>query len=344
MKDFVFGKRQAGLITDYITRKYLTGVDISEGVVILTDKITCFTDARYFYAAKPVLEKVGVTALLFKGFESVSNYLESNGIDTVYIDYSRATVQEYKEYRKKFKVKDISSKLERVRSIKSEKELSLIENACLIAQKAYYDAIKTVKKGITETELKNAIEENMIKYGASGPAFPTIVAFGANSAVPHHETGDMVLEDNMPILVDMGCSVDGYLSDLTRTAFFGTPTDRFLSCYNAVKNANELAIKKIKNGTLTCVADGYAREYLKENGLDEYFTHSLGHGVGMEVHEYPTLSPRKKDKLKEGMVFTIEPGVYFDGDFGIRIEDTVVLSGGKVKRLFTDSKELIILK
>ena len=344
MKDFVFGKNQAGLITDYVTRKYLTGVDISEGVVILTDKITCFTDARYFYAAKPVLENVGVTALLLKGFESVSEYLVQNGIDTLYIDYSRATVKEYKEYRKKFKVKDLTSKLERARSVKSEKELALIEKACVIAQKAYHDAIKTVKKGITETQLKNTIEKNMVKFGASGPAFPTIVAFGANSAVPHHETGETVLEDNMPILVDMGCSVEGYLSDLTRTAFFGTPTGRFLSCYDAVKKANELAIEKITQGTDTYTADCYARSYLKEKGLDEYFTHSLGHGVGMEVHEFPTLSPRKKDKLKNGMVFTIEPGVYFDGDFGIRIEDTVVLSSGKVKRLFSDSKELIILK
>ncbi|MBO5068217.1 MAG: aminopeptidase P family protein [Clostridia bacterium] len=344
MKDFVFGKNQAGLITDYVTRKYLTGVDISEGVVILTDKITCFTDARYFYAAKPVLENVGVTALLLKGFESVSEYLVQNGIDTLYIDYSRVTVKEYKEYRKKFKIKDLTSKLERARSVKSEKELALIEKACVIAQKAYHDAIKTVKKGITETQLKNAIEKNMVKFGASGPAFPTIVAFGANSAVPHHETGETVLEDNMPILVDMGCSVEGYLSDLTRTAFFGTPTDRFLSCYDTVKKANELAIENITHGTDTCTADSYARSYLKEKGLDEYFTHSLGHGVGMEVHEFPTLSPRKKDKLKNGMVFTIEPGVYFDGDFGIRIEDTVVLSSGKVKRLFSDSKELIILK
>ncbi len=344
MKDFVFGKNQAGLITDYVTRKYLTGVDISEGVVILTDNITCFTDARYFYAAKPVLENVGVTALLLKGFESVSEYLVQNGIDTLYIDYSRATVKEYKEYRKKFKVKDLTSKLERARSVKSEKELALIEKACVIAQKAYHDAIKTVKKGITETQLKNTIEKNMVEFGASGPAFPTIVAFGANSAVPHHETGETVLEDNMPILVDMGCSVEGYLSDLTRTAFFGTPTDRFLSCYDAVKKANELAIEKITQGNDTYTADCYARSYLKEKGLDEYFTHSLGHGVGMEVHEFPTLSPRKKDKLKNGMVFTIEPGVYFDGDFGIRIEDTVVLSSGKVKRLFSDSKELIILK
>ena len=127
-------------------------------------------------------------------------------------------------------------------------------------------------------------------------------------------------------------------------AFFGEPSKEFLDCYDAVLKANEQAIEKITCGVTTCDADGYARKVLSDLGLGEYFTHSLGHGVGLEIHEYPAVSPRTKEKLKNNVVFTIEPGVYIDGKFGIRIEDTVVLKNGKVKRLFTDDKNLILLK
>ena len=126
--------------------------------------------------------------------------------------------------------------------------------------------------------------------------------------------------------------------------FFGNPDKEFIDCYDAVLKANEIAEQKIKCGTLTDEADGFAREYLKEKGLDKYFTHSLGHGLGLEIHEYPTLSFRKKDEITEKMLFTIEPGVYLEGKFGIRIEDTVLLTKDGVKRLFTDSKELKIIK
>ena len=141
----------------------------------------------------------------------------------------------------------------------------------------------------------------------------------------------------------MGCTVDGFCSDLTRTSYFGKPTEKFIKCYQAVKEANEIAEQKIKSGETAKQADAYARKHLKEYGIDKYFTHSLGHGLGLYVHEYPALSKRRNDKLKTGMVFTVEPGVYFDGEFGIRIEDTVLLTENGVKRLYSDDKELLIL-
>ena len=196
---------------------------------------------------------------------------------------------------------------------------------------------------MTEIELRDAIEKNVKNLGGE-TAFDTIVAFGANSAVPHHETDSTKLTLNSPILVDMGAKVGGYMSDITRMAFFGTPSEKFCSCYDLVLKANLMALQNITENTLTDVADGYARNVLKDNGLDQYFTHSLGHGVGMEIHEYPTLSKKMSVPLKNGMVFTIEPGVYFDGEFGIRIEDTVLLIDGKVERLFSDDKKLLIIK
>ena len=240
-------------------------------------------------------------------------------------------------------MKDCSKILNNAIAIKSESELEKIKKACKITQKAFHTAIKQVKAGMTELELKDIIENLYYEFGADGIAFETIVAFGANGAVPHHQTGQTKLAENTCILVDMGCSVEGFCSDLTRTVFFGNPSEKFVDCYNAVLNANLLAEQKIQAGISTKQADAIARNYLKEKELDKYFTHSLGHGLGQNIHEYPTLSKKRNDKLEKGMVFTVEPGVYLDGEFGIRIEDSVLLTENGVERLFDDDKKLMIL-
>ncbi len=340
-----FGQKSACLIKDNLTRKYLTGVDISEGFLFITNGgMKYFTDARYYYAAKKTLSAVGIDSALYLSEESLRDFLTENGITELFVDFKTTTMSEYEEYKKfGLEIKDCSLDLAFARAVKDERELSLIKKACEIAQTAFWSEIKKVKVGMSELELKTAIENRMIKLGASAPSFDIIVAFGENGAVPHHQTGQTLLEKDMPILIDMGANYNGYLSDLTRTVFFGTPSQKFIDAYNAVLNANLLAEEKITADMKTDVADAIARDYLKEKGLDKYFTHSLGHGVGLEIHEYPTLSPRKSDTLKEGMVVTIEPGVYFGGEFGIRIEDTVVIKGGKVERLFTDDKKLILI-
>ena len=344
MKNIPIEKDCAFLITDRLTRKYLCGVDIAEGFLILGKSVVAFTDARYFYAAKTTLEKVGVPCRLYKGVESLAEYLKEIGAKTLLLDYDKTTLKEYGVYKGfGLEIKDGAHLIEKARSIKEQNELDCIKRACAIAQKAYHEAIKSVKKGITENQLKRNLETLMFSYGAEEIAFDTIVAFGGHAAVPHHETGETALTDNQVILVDMGCKVNGYCSDLTRTAFFGNPDVKFLSAYGAVLNANELAEENITDGTSAKAADGIARDYLSECGYGEYFTHSLGHGVGLEIHEYPTVSPRSDAILTEGTVFTVEPGVYFDGEFGIRIEDTVVIKNGKVERLFTDDKRLLIL-
>lgn len=344
MKNIVVDNDCAFLITDRLTRKYVCGVDIAEGFLIISKTLTVFTDARYFYQAKETLKKVGIECLLYKGEADLKIYLDGLNVSTLLLDYRKTTLYEHEIYKTfGLEIKDGSHLLELSRSVKTKTELENVKRACAIAEKAYHVAIRSVKKGITETELKNKIETLMIEYGAHDIAFDTIVAFGANSAVPHHETGDAVLQDGQVILVDMGCKIDGYCSDLTRTAFFGQPSIRFLNAYTCVLMANELAEEQIKAGMSAKMADLIARDYLAENGYGDYFTHSLGHGVGLEIHEYPTLSPKSNATLTEGMVFTVEPGVYYDGEFGIRIEDTVVIENQSVKRLFTDDKELLIL-
>lgn len=331
------------LIKDSLTIKYLTGVNVAEGYLVVGTEKACFTDARYFSMVKPMLEKAGVKPLFMKDFSSVIDYIKSLGAKTVYLDYTLTNVCDYKKIQSHFIVRDGHKKLCALRATKLKSEIESIKRACKIAQEAYYYAIDKVELGMTEIQLKDLLEQKMLSLGATGTSFETIVAFGKNSAVPHHQTGQTKLEKNKVILIDMGCKVNGYCSDITRTCFFGEPDKEFIDCYNIVLQANEKAIEKITVGTLTCEADSIARDVFKESGLSQNFTHSLGHGVGLEIHEYPFISPKTKQRLENRMVFTIEPGLYFDGKFGIRIEDTVLLKKGKVQRLYTDDKKLKVI-
>ena len=345
MESIFNNKGCATIVYDRIERRYLLGKDIADGVIVVVEnKKYYFTDDRYFYAVKDEIIELGFVPIRYTGAESVNDLLISNNVKTLYLNYDRICVSQYLSFIEKgFEVKDYSRAITLMRSIKSQAELSSIKKACEIAQKAYHQVIKTLKVGDTEREVKKRLEESMLKLGADGIAFNTIVAFGENSAIPHHVTGDDKLKDGDVVLVDMGCTCNGYCSDITRTAFFGKPSQKFVDDYNLVLKANIYAEENIVDGIDGVVADGYARNLLKEYNLDQYFTHSLGHGIGLEVHEFPALSKKSKDKLVNGMVFSVEPGVYFNGQYGIRIEDTVALVDGKVERFFTDDKKLIIL-
>lgn len=341
-----FDEKGVFLITDRVTRRYFLSADVAEGVLLSGRKSVFFTDARYFYAAKAAIAKSSpdTECRLYGGLNDVAAAIKEDRADTLYLDYDKTTMSEYAKYKGfGLPVKDGSAFLKNKRLIKTEAEIDCIRRACDIIEKAYYAILPLVKEGVTEKELAAALEKECLRLGADEMSFDTIVAFGANSAVPHHVTGDARLKRNSPVLIDCGCKVNGYCSDLTRTAFFGNPSDKFLSAYDAVLNANLKAEDEIFSGCGLIQADGIARSYLSERGYGPYFTHSLGHGVGLEIHESPTLSPRAEGVLLTGEVFTIEPGVYFDGEFGIRIEDTVLLTNGGVSRLFTDNKNLIVL-
>ena len=345
MKTLPRGKGQAYLISDRLTRFYISGTDIAEGYILYTKKPSYFTDARYFHAAKDKIAAAGLTPVLLHGISDISSAIKEEGVTELLVDYSRVTVKEFFEYKTFANtISDCSEILESAREVKTEEELSEIKKACEVAQNALTFALDNVKAGMTEKELCKILEDKMKELGAEGPSFETIVAFGENAAVPHHVTGDTELKENTAILIDTGAKVGFYLSDVTRMAFFGKPDDKFLNAYSAVLAANEKAEREIVAGMDTFSADKIARDVLSERGLGEYFTHSLGHGVGMEIHETPYLAPKKAPReLKENVVFTVEPGVYLNGEFGIRIEDTCVIKGGKTQRLFTDSKELKII-
>lgn len=340
-KGLTLTAKEGVLITDKYDRLYYSGVSNEEGFLLISKNPAYFTDARYFFALKEKLEGGNITPVLFNGYDSIKTYLKNNGIKRIYVDYTKTTLSEAKTLRSfKIKLLDASSFLSIGRTPKSGCEIEKISMACKIIQGAVEKAVKKLKVGVTEIEIAEEIVKSIKKAGGEGESFSTIVAFGKNSAVPHHQTGQTKLEKDSAVLIDTGAIYKGYCSDITRTYFFGIPNQKFISAYNAVLEANESVIKNVSVGSAYKSAHEHAKEVLKKYKLDGFFTHGLGHGVGLEIHEAPTLSLRGVGNLKENDVFTVEPGVYFDGEFGIRIEDTVVVKQGKIERLFTDDKEL----
>lgn len=332
------------LLTNEKQRLYLTGFFATDGYVVVSDgKKFLFVDPRYFYAAQKALKNSDVTVV--KGFKNEAfEFLKSTGKKDLYIDYTKTSISEAEEYGELgFSLKDCSKDMVASMKIKSDEELKNIKKACAIAEASLKCVLPLIKEGISELELAAALEAEFKKHGASNPSFETIVAFGRNAAVPHHETGSTRLKNNECVLIDFGCLYKGYCSDMTRTFFYGKPDKQFKKAYEAVLTAHLAAEKGIYAGIECVVADKIARDILEERGYGKYFTHSLGHGIGVNIHEPPALSPKGKGTLENRMVFSIEPGVYLDGKFGIRIENTVTLSDGKVVPFMKTTKKLVTL-
>lgn len=332
------------LLTNEKQRLYLTGFFATDGYVVVSEgKKFLFVDPRYFYAAQKALKNSDVTVV--KGFKNEAfEFLKSTGKKDLYIDYTKTSISEAEEYGELgFSLKDCSKDMVASMKIKSDEELKNIKKACAIAEASLKCVLPLIKEGISELELAAALEAEFKKHGASNPSFETIVAFGKNAAVPHHETGNTRLKNNECVLIDFGCLYKGYCSDMTRTFFYGKPDKQFKKAYEAVLEAHLAAEKGIYAGIECVAADKIARDILEERGYGKYFTHSLGHGIGVNIHEPPALSPKGKGTLENRMVFSIEPGVYLDGKFGIRIENTVTLKGGKVVPFMKTTKKLVTL-
>ena len=338
-------KADALFVTCEYLMQYITGFGPENGAV-LVDKngVTLFTDSRYIEAAEKLFEGTEVTPVLW-GKRRVSDILKDYKI--VAISFDETTHSDFLALEKiGVKLVEADSTLFPLMETKNEWELSCIEKASEIAELAFNDLLPEIKEGMTETEVAALLEYKMRKFGAQGPSFPTIVAFGPHAAVPHHETGDTKLQFGDEILIDFGCRVNGYCSDITRTFLFGDDGkhEEFKKAYACVLEAHNLVQQKLVSGMTGIEADAIAREYLNACGYGELFTHSLGHGIGLRVHERPSLSIKGEQVLCDGMVFSDEPGVYKVGEYGIRIEDTVTLKDGKVKSFMgRTKKELFIL-
>lgn len=323
-------------------REYLTGFSSSFGYVICDgDGTTFYTDSRYLEGAKAALKGSGIGVEEFRA--PLEDYLKK--YRQVAIPLSGTLYPMYKRLADAgLEIIDSTAAFEKEMAIKQPYELDCIKSACDIADRSLVELLPRIKEGMSENDVAAELEYLMRKNGASGTSFDTIVAFGENSSVPHHETGTRKLKAGEIVLIDFGCKSGGYCSDCTRTFLFGkSRDDEFKKAYDHVLEAHMRAKELICDGMTGRDADATARDTLKKYGLDKYFTHSLGHGIGINVHEKPNLSPKSEDVLHSGMVFSDEPGVYLEGRFGIRIEDTVTLSGGKVVSLTDTDKKLLII-
>ncbi|OGO79438.1 MAG: hypothetical protein A2Y23_06935 [Clostridiales bacterium GWB2_37_7] len=219
-----------------------------------------------------------------------------------------------------------------------------MRNASHTADKALQNILQNIKAGMTETAVRDMLEAEMKNLGAAGPSFQTIIGSGPNSALCHYGTGDRVLQEGDSLVMDFGCVMDNYCSDMTRTIVIGQASDKFKSVYAILKRAQQNAIDKVKPGVKASEVDYAARKYISDKGYGDYFIHRTGHGIGLEVHEMPYITESSEVILKPGMIFSVEPGIYLNGEFGIRIEDLVMVTEDGAEVLNQFSKELIEIK
>ncbi len=335
---------EALVVTQPDYRFYLTGFESSFGVVVADNGGARFyTDSRYLEAAKANVN-AGIEVLEYPRGVSLSSLLKE--YKSLAISLKNTFASDYLSLKDAgFDIVDSAKAFESAMEVKSAEELQKIKAACVAADNAFTQLLPQIKEGMSENEVAALLEYLMRKFGASGTSFSTICAFGANSSVPHHETGDAKLKFGDIILIDFGCKVGGYCSDCTRTFLFGDDGKHqtFKQMYEHVLKAHMLVKEQFTCGMTGSQGDAIARDYLAKHSLDKYFSHSLGHGIGINIHESPSLSPKSESVFCDGMVFSDEPGVYFEGEFGIRIEDTVTLENGKVISLTDSDKSLRIL-
>ncbi len=325
--------------------QYITGFIAENGMVVVDETgTTLYTDKRYIEAAEKLFKGTEVQPILSTRSEMIERL---KGYESVGISFRETSHEEFLSLEQAgVKLVNIDEAFQQAMESKNAWELDNIAKACEIAEDAFNALLPQIREGMTETEVAALLEYEMRKRGAQGLSFETIVAFGAHAAVPHHETGMTKLAFGDEILIDFGCKVNGYCSDITRTFLFGDDGkhENFKKAYQAVWTAHELVKEKVISGMTGGEADAVARDYLTEQGYGHLFIHSLGHGIGLNVHEFPRVTKNGTEILTDGMVFSDEPGVYVAGEYGIRIEDTVALRNGKIHSFMSKTeKKLIIL-
>ena len=228
------------------------------------------------------------------------------------------------------------------RDVKTDVEIEILKEAQRMSDEAFLKTLPHIKEGMTEIQVRDILEKNLYDCGAEDLSFPTIVGAGSNGANPHAEPSNNVLKTGDAVVIDFGIKYKNYCSDTTRTVLIGEVSDKIKHAYVAVREANETVEKELKPGMSGSQAHELALGILKNHGLGDKMPHGLGHGVGIDIHEKPVLAPRGKQKLKANQVMTVEPGVYFEGEFGIRLEDTGVLTDDGYKPFGTLTHEMII--
>ncbi len=339
------------LIISQVNRRYFTGVNIDNGFLFVSRQGSCFvTDFRYIEVASNALN--GVCEAKDYGVEGVSfaSVAEQLGCHTMCIERESTTLAELDNLKKSLPMIELvgdgalDTIIHSMRVGKSQDELELIKAAQVLTEQAYERTLKLVKEGVSEKELALALEFDIRRNGAESVSFDLIVAAGANGSMPHAVPSDYRIKKGDFITFDIGSTVGGYHSDMTRTVALGEVSEEQRAVYEIVRRAQRAGIDYLMNGGRNCFeADKAARDVIEAAGYGKCFGHSTGHGVGLEIHESPSLSAREKSDIPEGAIVTVEPGIYIEGQFGVRIEDMVYVSENGCIDLTNLTPELVIL-
>lgn len=318
------------------TTMYLSGFTGSFSFLVITkDSQFIVTDSRYFEQAK---QQTKFTLVEHRGsniYDTVVGVLETIKPKVVGLEFSRISHDMYLKLSEKYQAlyKPIDHIIEQMRMIKEPQEVEFIRKAIQISEEALLKVLPLVKEGVAEKDIAAELEYQMKLLGADGIAFETIVITGPRTALPHGRASERRLRMNEPVLFDFGAKFNGYCADITRTFYFGKPDEEFVKVYNTVFEAQSLALERGSARMSGKELDSIARTHISSCGLGEYFGHGLGHGLGLEVHEAPRVNQSNESILPVGAVVTIEPGIYIEGKFGVRIEEDVVVHEDHLERL-----------
>lgn len=343
-------KNTAALIMSEENISYFTSFHSSNGYLVVTsDKSFFLTDSRYVEAAQNKIKTCDEILLLKSMKTDLVNLIEKLGVNKIKLEADRTTVTRYNEIRDMFlsieTVCDTSldKAINDIRITKTQYEVDCIIKAQRISEKAFEHILGFIDDSRTEKDISLELDYFMLKNGAAALSFETIAVSGKNSSLPHGVPSDKKIEKGDFITMDFGAVVDFYHSDMTRTVAFGGVSDKQIDVYNTVLNAQCKALDEIKAGKLCKDIDSVARNIIKSKGYGDYFGHGLGHGVGVEIHEKPSLNPSSEEILKAGHIVTVEPGIYLPGEFGVRIEDMVYVTETGCNNLTLCDKKLIVL-
>lgn len=342
----------AMLVTAPSNMRYITGFEdlfddgINAACLVSAEHARFYTDARYAEAARAAAEGTpwAVRAESSQMYVEICRELQSEGITELGLE-SSVPYGRFKFISEQFvgSVRVLDGTVERLRQVKEAAEVERIAEAARITDAAFEHILGFIRAGRTEREVALELEFWMRKNGSEGVAFSPIVASGPNSSRPHATVTDRRIEPGDFLTLDFGACVEGYRADMTRTVAVGEPDERKQAAYAAVLEASRAGLAAVRGGVLAKEVHEVARIVLERAGLAERFTHGLGHGVGLDIHEMPTLNAESRDQLRTGAVVTVEPGVYLEGAFGVRIEDLVVVEEAGCRVLTRSPKELIQL-
>lgn len=337
------------VVTSSKNRRYLSGFTGSSGVLVISEKgAKLITDFRYIDQATEQAKDFEIVRHTGPIQEAAAQVMASLGIKKAGFEQDHLTFSQYHTYkshvdRVQADLVPVSGLIEKLRLIKDNAEIKILKEAAQIADAAFSHITSYIKAGVTELDVSNELEFFMRKQGAASSSFDIIVASGYRSALPHGTASHKKIQEGELVTLDFGAYYNGYCSDITRTVAVGEINEELRTIYETVYEAQARGMQGIKPGMTGRQADALTRDYITEKGFGEHFGHSTGHGIGLEVHEGPSLAVHSEMILEPGMIVTVEPGIYVSGVGGVRIEDDAVITEQGNESLTHSTKELLIL-